>query len=130
MRRRTECSAAQGASTAAAIRFLADPEFWELAFFTPFWPLCVVGYICLIAALAYLLGVSVSDFLWWHHVLLAIALTEVWSGIVELCCRRALRRPKRNFEPETRRDPFLRHESRLGGGWSPRNSGRGACAGS
>jgi hypothetical protein len=69
--------------------FLPTQEFWELAMYTPFWPLCLVGYICLIEALAYLLGVS--GFTWWQHVLLAIALTEIWTGIVEFCCRRFFR---------------------------------------
>ena len=87
--------------------FLPTRGFWELAFFTPFWPLCVVGYICLIAAVACLLGVSVSDLLWWHHVLLAVALTEVWSGIVELCCRRALRRWSRPRALRRARDEVL-----------------------
>jgi len=75
--------------------FLPTKEFWELAMYTPFWPLSVVGYICLLAALAYVLGVSVSDFMWWHHVLLAIVLTDIWSGIFERCCRGVLRRRSR-----------------------------------
>ena len=75
--------------------FLPTREFWELAMYTPLLSLSCVGYICLISALAHLVGVSVTAFTWWHHVLLACVLSEVWSGIFELGCRRVLRRLSR-----------------------------------
>ncbi|MFY0538470.1 hypothetical protein [Nannocystis pusilla] len=73
--------------------FLPTEAFWELAICTPLFSLSLVGYLWLLAALAWLLGVG--SFTWWQHVLLAFTLSEVWSGIFELGCRRVLRRLSR-----------------------------------
>lgn len=75
--------------------FLPTQEFWELAFYTPLGALSGMGYLCLVAAIGYLLGIPIGSFAWWHHVLFAFTLSEVWSGIFELGCRRVLRRLSR-----------------------------------
>lgn len=87
--------------------FLPTQEFWELAIYTPIFALSGMGYFFLVEAIAYLVGIPISRFAWWHHALLAFTLCEVWSGIFELFCRRALRRWSRLRALRRARDEVL-----------------------
>lgn len=92
MRRHTELVPQRAPLPPQRFGFLPTKEFWGLALYTPLGALCCMGYLCLVGVIALLLGTSISNFAWWHHVLLAFTLSEVWSGIFELFCRRAMQR--------------------------------------
>jgi hypothetical protein len=84
--------------------FLPTQEFWELAIYTPIFALSGMGFFFLVEAIADLVGIR---FAWWHYALLAFTLSEVWSGIFELFCRRALRRWSRPRALRHARDEVL-----------------------